>query len=78
MADELLEYPGVYFVAADGTEPIVDEKIETAASLVVYLAKGADIREQLASLPQNDGASVQNGLQPTFEEKYCDVYDLSR
>lgn len=78
VANELLEYPNVYFVAADSAEPIVDEKIENAGSLVVYLAKGADVREQLARLPQNDGAPIQNGLQPTFEEKYCDVYDLSR
>lgn len=78
VTDELLAYPEVYFVAVDSAEPIVDEKIENAGSLVVYLAKGADVSEQLARLPQSAGASVQSGLQPVFEEKYCDVYDLTR
>lgn len=78
VTNELLVYPEVYFVSVDNEEPIVDETIENAGSLVVYLAKGADVGEQLARLPQNVGVPVQDGLQPAFEEKYCDVYDLSR
>lgn len=78
VTNELLMYPAVCFVAADSLDPIVDARLEDADSLVVYLAKGADAGEQIARLAGKDGAPVQNGLQLVFEEKYCDVYELSR
>ncbi len=74
VTNELLAYPEVYFVRADGTEEIRDKRIEKAKALVVYLAKGADVRGQLDRLYQKDDMPVQNSLQLMFEEKYCDVY----
>lgn len=78
VTNELQAYPAVFFVSVDGAEPIEDEKIARADSLVVYLAKGVDVREQLARLSKKDGLPVQNGLQFVLEEKYCDVYELFR
>lgn len=78
VTNELLMYPAVCFVAADSLDPVADARLEDADSLVVYLAKGADAGEQIARLAGKDGAPVQNGLQLVFEEKYCDVYELSR
>ncbi len=78
VTNELLMYPAVCFVSADSPDPVADARLEDADSLVIYLAKGTDAREQIARLGGKDSASVQNGLQLVFEEKYCDVYDLSR
>ena len=72
VTDELMEYPGIYFAAADSDNMIDDGSIREADSLVVYLARGAAQEEQIRRvLDSNPGLSEYRKV---FEEKYCDVY----
>ncbi|MBO5473831.1 MAG: hypothetical protein J6A08_08615 [Lachnospiraceae bacterium] len=77
VTNELLEYPAVYFAAADSGELIADERIAQAQQLVVYLADGADADVQLQRILDGCEYLTEYG-QPVFEEKYCDVYYLQQ
>ncbi len=75
VANELLEYPAVYFVADDSEDIITDERISQAEELVVYVADGADADSQIGRILEgNSHLTWEN--RPVFEEKYCDVYYL--
>ena len=72
VTNELLAYPEIYFAVAGETDQIMEEKIQNADALVVYLAKGADDEAQIERiLDSNPGLSDS---QLIFEEKYCRVY----
>ena len=75
VADELLMYPKVYFVAADGSsvDRLDDVEIQNADSLVVYIAVGADLTEQTMRVAASD--NLKSGYcTEIFAEKYCDVW----
>lgn len=74
VADELMQYPGVYFVSASGEDRLKDTKIKNSRSLVAYVAEGADAGTQLQRLLQSN-PNLRNYTQVTTE-KYCDVYLL--
>lgn len=78
VTNELLEYPGVYFVAVDHAEALVDDKIRNAHSLVVYLPKMEHAGEQFAKLCGMN--EVLENCQPkyVFAEKYCDVFYVGK
>ncbi|MDE7131862.1 MAG: hypothetical protein K2O65_08700, partial [Lachnospiraceae bacterium] len=78
VTNELLEYPGVYFVAVDHAGTFVDDKIRNAHSLVVYLPKMEHAEEQFAKLCGMN--EVLGNCQPqyVFAEKYCDVFYVER
>lgn len=72
VTNELLAYPEVYFAAADKTDKVMEEKIQNADGLVVYIAEGVDDAVQIRRiLDSNPGLSEG---QLMFEEKYCSVY----
>lgn len=71
VTDELMAYGSVYFAATEG-EAIADERIAGADALVVYLAKGADEKKELARLFQ--GKERLGEYRLCFSEKYCEVY----
>lgn len=72
VADELLAYSAVYFAAADNVDKIEDDRIQKAASLVVYIADGADQEEQAGRILDSNLALSDS--QCVFDEKYCRVY----
>ncbi|MCM1297361.1 MAG: hypothetical protein NC311_17625 [Muribaculaceae bacterium] len=72
VADELFAYPAVCFAAAQGEEMIVDSRLQTADSLVVYLAEGADAQEQIGRLFAGNPGLTE--YECVFEEKYCGVF----
>lgn len=72
VADELFVYPRVYFASAKEGEAIGDEKIRSAKSLVVYVAKGDDEEALLAGALGSGGKA--GTYEKVFEEKYCSVY----
>lgn len=72
VTNELLEYDGVYFAAAESENPIEDPIITNAHSLVVYVADGADIQTQMDRILAGNKNLTEYVLQ--YEEKYCDVY----
>ena len=72
VTNELLEYDGVYFAAAESENPIEDSIITNAYSLVVYVADGADIQAQMDRILAENKYLTDYALQ--YEEKYCDVY----
>ena len=74
VADELMQYPGVYFVSASGEDRLKDTKIKNSRSLVAYVAEGADAGTQLQRLLQSN-PNLRNYTQ-VATEKYCDVYLL--
>lgn len=76
VTNELLEYPQVYFAAADSAESILEERIRNAGSLVVYLASGADERKNLQRVLDGAPALADCQWKRVFEEKYCNVYYL--
>lgn len=73
VTDELLEYPEVYFAAADSEGLIEDDRIAQAEELVVYVADGVDADVQLDRIAGSAGNLTGNG-ELVFEEKYCNVY----
>lgn len=75
VANELFEYPAVYFAASGSTEKIGDEVIASAQELVVYLDKGADEEAQLARIFASNPNLKDYELK--FEEKYCKVYYMN-
>lgn len=72
VSNELFAYPVVYFLSAEGDSAIEDPQIQAADRLVVYVAKGADIRAQAERIRESN-PQLTEGLW-VFEEKYCDVY----
>lgn len=74
VADELMQYPGVYFVSASGEDELQDAKIKNSRSLVAYVAEGADAGTQLQRLLQSN-PNLQSYTHAATE-KYCDVYLL--
>lgn len=72
VTNELLAYPEIYFAAAGETDQIMEEKIQNADALVVYLAKGADDEAQIARILDSNPELSDSQL--IFEEKYCRVY----
>ena len=78
VTNELLEYPGVYFVAVDHAEALVDDKIRNADSLVVYLPKMEHAGEQLAELCGRNEVLMNCQPQYVFAEKYCDVFYVTK
>ena len=77
VTNELLEYPEVYFAAADRADTIEDEKIRNADSLVVYVNKGGDAARELTRVCGDNPALADRWYQLVFEEKYCDVYYIA-
>lgn len=73
VTNELLEYPAVYFVAADSGNLIEDDRIAEAENLVVYLADGVDADAQLNRI-LGSAANLTGYKELEFEEKYCDIY----
>ncbi len=78
VTNELLEYPGVYFVAVDHAGTFVDDKIRNAHSLVVYLPKMEHAKEQLVELCGKNEVLTNCQPQYVFAEKYCDVFYIGR
>lgn len=78
VTNELLEYPGVYFVAVDHAEALVDDKIRNADSLVVYLPKMEHAEDQFVKLCGKNEVLANCQLQYVFVEKYCDVFYVGR
>lgn len=76
VTNELFAYPAVYFAAAEGDGPIMDDRVGNADALVVYMAKGADAGPQVQRIFQSNPELEEDRL--VFEEKYCDVYYFSR
>lgn len=74
VTNELLAYPEVYFAAVGNEGVLEDEKVRNADSLVVYVAKGADVSEELMRVCGGDPDLEGWRYQLVFEEKYCDVY----
>lgn len=72
VSNELFAYPAVYFLEAEGDSAIEDPQIQAADRLVVYLAKGADVKAQ-ADRIRESSPQLSECLR-VFEEKYCDVY----
>ncbi len=72
VADELFQYPGVYFADASGEGAVGDSVIQEADELVVYLGRGADEQAQIDRIL--DSGRRLTGYEAVFEEKYCDVY----
>lgn len=71
-ADELFEYPQVYFASAQGADVLSDKRIGAAPALVLYLDKGADKEVQIERILKSNSNLRECELK--FEEKYCDVY----
>lgn len=71
-ADELFEYPEVYFASAQGADALNDEKLEEASALVLYLDKGADKKVQIGRILKSNSNLKECELK--FEEDYCNVY----
>ena len=71
VADELFVYPKVYFAAANSESLLNDVEIQSADSLVVYIAAGADETEQDTRIAAS--AKLKSGTR-MFEEKYCTVW----
>ena len=72
VTNELMEYEGVYFALAGGTDRIEDAVIANASSLVVYVAAGADVQAQIGRILTSNENLTDYALQ--YKEKYCDVY----
>lgn len=74
VTDELFAYPKVYFAVAEHDNILRDESIQSADSLIVYIAHGADAEEQIGRVLDSNHNLTEYRLM--FEEKYCDVYYL--
>lgn len=72
VSNELMEYDSVYFALAGSENPIEDDRIANASSLVLYLADGADVQAQIDRIFAGNKNLTDFELQ--YEEKYCDVY----
>lgn len=71
-ADELLEYPEIYFTEQTKTEPISDAGIENAEKLVVYIANLADEETAISRvLSANENLHEYELL---HEDSYCSAY----
>ncbi len=72
VADEMLAYSRVYFASADKTDVITEDEVQSADSLVVYIAEGTDAGEQIKRI-LNSNRNLSGGSSVS-EEKYCSVY----
>ena len=73
-AEELMQFPGVYFLAADRETLPEDERIRTGERLIAYVGEGADAEQELKRLL--DGNPALSGSELVAQEKYCSVYLL--
>lgn len=78
VTDELLEYPEVYFAAADHAGQLADDRIRNADSLVMYLPKDERVEDGIAELGGSDAAWENAACELVFGEKYCDVYYIEK
>ena len=72
VANELMEYSGVYFASAGNDNLIADAVIANTPALVLYLADGADVQAQIDRILGSN--KKLTGYELLYEEKYCDVY----
>lgn len=72
-AQELMQYPEVYFLAAGG-ESALEEELAGRQELVVYVAESADHEAELERLMR--AADGFTSCEELAEEKYCSVYLL--
>ena len=73
-AEELMQFPGVYFLSADRETLPEDERIRTGERLIAYVGEGADAEKELKRLL--DGNPALSGSELVTQEKYCSVYLL--
>ena len=73
VANELFAYPEVYFVMAKGEEKIIDERIQNADELIVYLSNAADDSEQTMRVAASNLQGI-DAVDRIFYEKYCSVH----
>lgn len=73
-AEELMQFPGVYFLAADRETLPEDERIRTGERLIAYVGEGADAEKELKRLLE--GNPALSGSELVAQEKYCSVYLL--
>lgn len=74
VTNELMAYDRVYYAAAGRENPITDQTIAEASSLVVYLAEGADVEKEIGRIFACNRNLTECELQ--YQEKYCRVYYL--
>lgn len=74
--DELLEYKNVFFISDSSTQNIKDYFEGDVEDMIVYIAKNEKQQEQL-----NNVISIFDGqinCELLFDEKFCDLYYLSK
>ena len=71
-ADELFEYPEVYYISDNTTDQIIDDKLEQSKRLLVYVSTIGNQQEQVDRVLNS--MELLTDYEIVEESKFCNLY----